>query len=371
MDGIYYGGDYFGGSEAPFGEAPLALAKPADRTAVAGEAIVPWGIVAPGATHYAAAGLPPGLAINSGTGVISGTPSAISEPSQAFPVTITVEGAGATVTTSFVYTIARLSILSPGPQENVVGQPVELDMVAPLATSFTATGLPTGLSIGAASGRITGTPTAAQDFPAVTVTAHAASGEVSVTFDWLIEAAGFALSPLASDMLDGLPPVLRESRDYRAVIQSYAKECERLGEALESVRQQFFPGQADVLLGVWERITRQAVNPPGRPLVERQAAVTARLRKMLDVGEGREWAQLVTGVIGPGWSYEEHIPGDPTSPPANVLRVTLPFGASDARYGQAVALFEEITPAHLVLNFTSSTAFRFDISQLDIDRLTV
>lgn len=182
---------------------------------------------------------------------------------------------------------------------------------------------------------------------------------------------GRELTPLGEEMLEALPPVLRDSADYQAVIHAIAKETELAAEAMELVRRQFNPATADVLLGVWERVTRQTVEPAGSTISERQEAVTARLRKMLSVGEGSAWVQQVTALIGAGWSYEENIPGDLTSPPAGVLRIKLPFPPEGSRYTEAHDAIREVTPAHLELELEETTAFRLDQSELDVDEMTI
>ena len=179
------------------------------------------------------------------------------------------------------------------------------------------------------------------------------------------------LSPLAEEMRDALPPKLQESPDYLGVIQALAKECERARSTLESVRKQFNPSKADLLLAVWERITRQTREPEGESVAERQAAIVARLRKLLSLGHGSAWQEQVTALVGIGWTYEEHIPGDETSPPANTLRIRLPFPPEGSRYLEALAAIREVTPAHLDIIFESEAGFLLDESRLDLETLTI
>lgn len=179
------------------------------------------------------------------------------------------------------------------------------------------------------------------------------------------------LTPLGLEMLESLPPVLRDSADYQAIIHAEAKEIERLEASLELVRAQFNPGTASVLLGVWERITRQTVAPVGKSEAERQAAITARLRKLLSIGYGSAWEEQITALIGPGWDYKEHIPGDGTSPPVGTLRIILPFPPEGSRYLEALAQIREVTHAHLEIEFESAGGFLLDESRLDLEELTV
>jgi hypothetical protein len=84
-------------------------------------------------------------------------------------------------------------VTSPGAQSSAAGQAVSLQVQATDpqndALTWTATGLPAGLAIGAGTGKITGTPTTAGT-SSVTVTAKDPAGNSgSATFTWTITAA--------------------------------------------------------------------------------------------------------------------------------------------------------------------------------------
>ncbi len=140
--------------------------------------------------EYAAAGLPPGLSIGAGTGLISGTPSAEGE----FAVTVTASAGGVSGSATFTWTIqdASVSVLSPGNLTSYLGGTPTLQIQASASPSsltieYAAAGLPPGLSIGAGTGLISGTLTAEGEF-AVTVTASAAGGVSGyTTFTWTIK----------------------------------------------------------------------------------------------------------------------------------------------------------------------------------------
>ncbi|MFB4303708.1 M4 family metallopeptidase [Actinomadura sp. NTSP31] len=86
------------------------------------------------------------------------------------------------------------AVTSPGDQTSTVGQPVSLQVKASdpggQTLSYSATGLPAGLSINATSGVISGTPTTAGTSTA-TVTAKNTSGQTgTATFNWTVNPPG-------------------------------------------------------------------------------------------------------------------------------------------------------------------------------------
>ena len=149
-----------------------------------------------GATlHYSASGLPPGtLAIGDTSGDITGTPSsAVNSP---YSVTITVtDGTGASSSVTFLWTIRNvITITDPHTQSDASGAPITaLPIVAtdsqtsPAVTlTYSAVGLPSGLSIDPSTGVISGAPdTAGTYIVTVTVTDNTLA-ERSISFQWTI-----------------------------------------------------------------------------------------------------------------------------------------------------------------------------------------
>ena len=88
-----------------------------------------------------------------------------------------------------------VTVTNPGSQTGTVGTPASLqiqasDSASGQTLSYSATGLPAGLSLNSSTGLISGTPTTAASY-AVTVTAKDGTGAAgSASFSWTISAAG-------------------------------------------------------------------------------------------------------------------------------------------------------------------------------------
>ncbi len=142
---------------------------------------------------YSASGLPAGLTLSPTTGLISGTPTTAGT----YTVQITAADAGgATASTSFIWTITPANqapvIQAVAAQSTTVGTSVSVNLKASDpdggALTWSATGLPTGLSL-SSTGQITGTPTTAGT-SAVQVTVKDPQGaSASTSFTWTVTAA--------------------------------------------------------------------------------------------------------------------------------------------------------------------------------------
>jgi len=151
---------------------------------------------------YSATGLPAGLSISS-SGLISGTPTASGSNSVVVTATDTT---GAKGTASFTWTVNAatgntVTVTTPAAQTGTVGTAASLQISASDSASgqtltYSATGLPTGLSISSSTGLISGTPTTAGTY-SVTVTATDTTGaKGSASFTWTISSAsGSCASP--------------------------------------------------------------------------------------------------------------------------------------------------------------------------------
>jgi len=135
--------------------------SPANDTVTIGTAFT-FAVTASGTpTVYALSGQPPGVTINAGTGVISGTPTVAGT----YVATVTAsntDGTGAQTLTFTVRgsaTVAAPSISSPSTAVAVAGTAFTYQITATQSpTTYAATFLPLGLTLNAATGAITGTP---------------------------------------------------------------------------------------------------------------------------------------------------------------------------------------------------------------------
>lgn len=170
--------------------------------------------------------------------------------------------------------------------------------------------------------------------------------------------ANFLACPRAVEMLEDLPPFLREDPDVRAVIYCFGREAERQELTLDVLLQQFFPQTATSLgLPWWETLTELTVAPMGAADEDRQATVVAFLRRLVSALGGLDWVDAVTTLVGSGWTYEEL--------PNYTIRINLPFPPDGDRYAQTERFIRGLTPAHLDLVVGFTGGFLLDGSQLD------
>ena len=108
-------------------------------------------------TQYSATGLPTGVTINPGTGLISGTPSAVGT-FHALIYATNASGTGGSSLTLSVF--PPLPVVTSASKASVyVGRLFEFQVTASnQPASYNASGLPDGLTIGSATGLISGTP---------------------------------------------------------------------------------------------------------------------------------------------------------------------------------------------------------------------
>jgi hypothetical protein len=177
----------------------VAIISPGSLTTTSGTAVnyqVQAIDTATGTLSYSASGLPTGLSISSSTGVVSGTAS----KAGTYSVTLTgKDSSGPSGSASFAWTVGSgggsggntVIVTSPGAQSTAVGTAVSLqigasDSASGQTLSYSASGLPAGLSISSSTGLISGMPTTAGS-SSVTVTATDTTGaKGAASFTWTV-----------------------------------------------------------------------------------------------------------------------------------------------------------------------------------------
>jgi subtilase family serine protease len=138
---------------------------------------------------FSATGLPAGLAINPSTGVISGTLTR----SGAYGVNVAVHDAdGSTAAAAFAWSVRPVvvTMTKPKNQTSPAGQHVRLTLSARSnnghAPSFSAHGLPVGLSVNSRTGLISGVARRAGRYVVTAVASDPSGASGSSTFTWAV-----------------------------------------------------------------------------------------------------------------------------------------------------------------------------------------
>ena len=160
---------------------------------------------------YSATGLPSGLSISATTGTITGTIASGAATSSPYTVKVTATDGTSNDSATFTWLVSSpVTVTAPAAQTNHEGDSVNLPVSASDTSgqtlSYSATGLPSGLSISATTGTITGTVAsgAAASSPfTVTVTATDGTSSGSATFTWLVSNAPIVTAPATQLNVNG------------------------------------------------------------------------------------------------------------------------------------------------------------------------
>ncbi len=157
---------------------------------------------------YSAAGLPAGLTIGKTTGLISGTITKASAGTVKVTVTDATKAAGSA---SFTWTAKNtIVVANPGTQVTTSGAPVSLAVPAAdddkaTTLSWAASGLPPGLTIGAATGIITGEPSGGGTYRVTVKVTDKTSSAASISFAWKVAGLLTVKTPASERSWAGIP----------------------------------------------------------------------------------------------------------------------------------------------------------------------
>jgi hypothetical protein len=195
---------------------PMELSNPGSKTNQAGVPISPLPISILGGLGpftFSATGLPAGLSIDPVSGQITGTIAETAVAGSPYTVHVSASDAYNNAAVNFQWAVQPgVNVTNPGTQSQAEGATVSLAIQASTvygqALSYTATGLPGGLSINAQSGVISGTITVG-DINAspyqVTVTATDGAHSGSAIFQWTILPSFSLVNPGEIAEPEGVP----------------------------------------------------------------------------------------------------------------------------------------------------------------------
>ena len=176
---------------------PVTIATPADQTNNEGDSanlsLSATDSISGATLVYGVVGLPTGLTINTSTGAITGTIAAGASANGPYSVTVSAGDGTYSALATFNWNVNSpvTFINTPADQTNNVGDTVDVSAVATDSISnhgpltYSATPLPTGLSINSTSGAITGSPTQGGDWETV-ITASDGTYSTTDAIDWTI-----------------------------------------------------------------------------------------------------------------------------------------------------------------------------------------
>jgi|GEM_PF-913588 len=254
-----------------FGSAPnpapsITVAGPANATALVSFS---YQIVANNnPTSYAASGLPPGLSINTTSGVISGTPTTPG----AYTVGLTASNANGDGTATLTINV-QANPNAPAINGNLIayGQintAFAYQIVATNSpTSYTAANLPDGLSINTSTGSIGGAPTTGGGFNA-TITAINAFGSDSKTLQIIVRVPSLALTPATLNAFTA-------NAGFPSATQSYTLTGSELSDGITVRAPQYFEISTDGVNFTGETTLSPAANGSLSQAVMVRAANTA------------------------------------------------------------------------------------------------
>ncbi len=171
------------------------------------------------ASSYNASGLAQGLSIDSGTGVIAGSPTAVGT----FNVTVIAHTSSGDAVGTVQLRVLPPRITSFSPPSGEIGGNFSYQITATgQPTSFSATGLPAGLQIDPATGIISGVPELSGSYQ-INVVAHTVYGDAVTTLLLSIIAVPFSDPPIARFPLGFVYGLIADPQRGRIYVSTFKK----------------------------------------------------------------------------------------------------------------------------------------------------
>lgn len=169
------------------------------------------------------------------------------------------------------------------------------------------------------------------------------------------------LSEAGERALAIMPHYYAEDPATHAIVDALARELARIQVFLETVKNQWFPQNADDdygQLGLREAQLGIPVEPAGISVEQRRSIVQAYERARLS-GSGEDWIALLDIALGATvWEHHEN------DPEGYDLRLTIPYFSGGYTGTQVEALADAITPAHLNIAFQFDAGFIVGVSRV-------
>jgi hypothetical protein len=254
---------------------------------------------------YSASGLPPGLSLNTSTGIIFGTPTTVGPYAVSGSVTDTA-GNIATISCTIVISAAVSSTplqISFAGSAGLIGLAYQGALIAtggvsPYTYSLASGSLPTSLSLSASTGAITGNPTVSGTFTFVgQVTDHASA--TATTASCTIVINGPPTQPSSIVLTDTGIRTLDQNQTTYATLQMVVKEL--------------MSGVLSTILNLEFSLTNRVASLPSLPNPNYPAGIYVYLTSSSQYYQNQSgtWVATATG----GWTA---IPSSPTVVPDRV-----------------------------------------------------
>lgn len=178
------------------------------------------------------------------------------------------------------------------------------------------------------------------------------------------------VSDKGREILDDLPVYAQDDRLVQGLVDSAARELQRIEDFLASLKTVLNPTEADDTygtLGYWERFLGLPVEPTGASEQQRRNTIIAAVEKR-NAEAGTGWYSLIEAVLeGAPWTHSENT--DETGAYAQYeLAITgVEIETTDYRNGIFQQMVNQITPAHIQISeieIAGDDTFRVGISEV-------